>query len=121
MRSALLTFGPLAIVIGFVLLRGYRDRRLRTTVPWVIVGTAVLVGWWYLLQRFPNLVTHQPIVIPETLHLALSIALLVFAFCLLGVTLYYRFVRKAPIPRYVRGSLWVLILGGLSATLLFRY
>ena len=78
----------------------------------------ILGGLWYLLYRFP---IAPPIAITDSLHLALSVALLALGISLLLITVNYRFDRKLKVtPRYVQGMFWVLIIGILSNTFVFR-
>jgi hypothetical protein len=114
-----LTLFTISVVVLLFGLRLWLNRdRWRTELRWLIIMVPILAVIWYVINRFPVV---PPIVISDSAHLALSTSLLILAIGLLPVVLYYRFVRKLKVtPRYVQGMLWVLILGGLCNTLVFR-
>jgi hypothetical protein len=115
---ALITFTICLIALGFGVRLWLNRSRWRIELPWLIVAAAIVVATWYVLDRFP---VRPPIVLPESLHLALSVALAILALGVLVLVVYYRFVllSKAT-PRYVQGLFWVLIIGLLSSVFVFR-
>jgi hypothetical protein len=114
-----LTLFTVSVVVLLFGLRLWLNRdRWHTELRWLIIMVPILAVVWYAVYRFPVV---PPIVISDSAHQALSISLLILAIGLLPVVVYYRFVRKLKVtPRYVQGMLWVLILGGLCNTLVFR-
>jgi hypothetical protein len=118
----LMTFGPLVLVVALLLFWAHKQHRLGKSLPYIIGGSALLVGWWYFLERNRWLFHSQPIAIPATLHLMLNVAGALFGFALVGGLLYYRIARHTyDTPPFYRYALWVLLAWSFGTTFLLRY